>query len=91
MRITNWSDRGDMVTERSPIGVPTEWFTVEEAAWYLRVSKRTIYKWTKAGKLPAYLIGDHRYRRYRKSDLDNLPRPAEIKEHRDDTSTERGV
>jgi len=56
--------------------VPIEWFTVEEAALYLRVSKRTIYKWSRNGRLPAYLIGDHRHRRYRKDDLDKVPRPA---------------
>jgi excisionase family DNA binding protein len=54
--------------------IPIEWFTVEEAARHLRVSKRTIYKWTKDGKLPTYLIGNHRYRRYRRDDLDKLPR-----------------
>jgi excisionase family DNA binding protein len=58
--------------------LPTEWFTVEESATYLRVSKRTIYKWTKEGKLPAYIIGNRRHRRYKKSDLDNLPRLFEI-------------
>jgi len=57
--------------------VPIEWFTVEEAALYLRVSKRTIYKWSRNGRLPAYLIGDHRHRRYRKDDLDKVPRPAD--------------
>ena len=29
--------------------VTQEWFTVEEAAEYLRVSKRTIYKLTEGG------------------------------------------
>ena len=59
--------------------LPIEWFTVEDAATYLRVSKRTIYKWTKEGKLPAYIIGNHRHRRYKKTDLDNLPRLFEIR------------
>ena len=53
---------------------PLEWLTVGEAAHYLRVSKRTIYRWTRDGKVPAYLIGNHRNRRYRKDDLDKLPR-----------------
>lgn len=65
-----------MATNNTSMEVPMEWFTVEEAARYLRVSKRTIYKWASTGKLPAYLIGDHRYRRFRKSDLDTLPRLA---------------
>ncbi len=58
--------------------IQMEWFTVEEAARYLRVSRRTIYKWTKEGKLPTYIIGDRRHRRYRKSDLDNVPRLARL-------------
>ena len=54
--------------------VPLEWLTVGEAACYLRVSKRTIYRWTRDGKLPTYLIGNHRNRRYRRDDLDKVPR-----------------
>lgn len=50
-----------------------EWFTVEEAAEYLRVSKRTIYKLTKEGRLPAFRIGQERHRRFRKEDLDKVP------------------
>jgi excisionase family DNA binding protein len=56
-----------------------EWFTVEEAADYLRVSKRTIYKLTKDGRLPAFRIGLERHRRFRKEDLDKVPRPDEEK------------
>ena len=54
-----------------------EWFTVEEAAQYLCVSKRTIYKLTKEGRLPAFRIGKERHRRFRKEDLDKVPRPGE--------------
>ena len=54
-----------------------EWFTVEEAAEYLCVSKRTIYKLTKEGRLPAFRIGQERHRRFRKEDLDKVPRPGE--------------
>ena len=54
-----------------------EWFTVEEAAQYLCVSKRTIYKLTKEGRLPAFRIGRERHRRFRKEDLDAVPRPGE--------------
>ena len=57
-----------------------EWFTVEEAAEYLCVSKRTIYKLTQEGRLPAFRIGRERHRRFRKEDLDRVPRPGgEIK------------
>lgn len=54
-----------------------EWFTVEEAAEYLRVSRRTIYKLTTEGRLPAFRIGEERHRRFRKEDLDKVPRSAE--------------
>ncbi|MBI2851354.1 MAG: helix-turn-helix domain-containing protein [Chloroflexi bacterium] len=50
-----------------------EWFTVEEAAEYLRVSRRTIYKLTTEGRLPAFRIGEERHRRFRKEDLDKVP------------------
>ena len=57
--------------------IAKEWFTVEEAAEYLSVSKRTIYKLTKEGRLPAFRIGKERHRRFRKEDLDKVPRPGE--------------
>ena len=54
-----------------------EWFKVEEAAEYLCVSRRTIYKLTKEGRLPAFRIGRERHRRFRKEDLDKVPQPGE--------------
>jgi excisionase family DNA binding protein len=57
--------------------ITKEWFTVEEAAEYLCVSRRTIYKLTREGRLPAFLIGKERHRRFRKEDLDKVPRPGE--------------
>jgi excisionase family DNA binding protein len=54
--------------------IAKEWFTVEQAAEYLCVSKRTIYKLTQEGRLPAFLIGRERHRRFRKEDLDKVPR-----------------
>ncbi len=54
--------------------VVKEWFTVEEASEYLCVSKRTIYKLTEEGRLPAFRIGRERHRRFRKGDLDKVPR-----------------
>ena len=54
-----------------------EWFTVEEAAQYLCVSRRTIYKLTAEGRLPAFRIGKERHRRFRKEDIDKVPRPSE--------------
>ncbi len=57
--------------------ITKEWFTVEEAAEYLCVSKRTIYKLTKEGRLPAFRIGKERHRRFRKEHLDKVPRLGE--------------
>jgi excisionase family DNA binding protein len=59
------------------MAITKEWFTVEEAAEYLCVSRRTIYKLTKEGRLPAFRIGKERYRRFRKEDIDKVPRPGE--------------
>ena len=57
--------------------ITKEWFTVEEAAEYLCVSRRTIYKLTQEGRLPAFRIGKERHRRFRKEDIDKVPRPSE--------------
>jgi excisionase family DNA binding protein len=61
--------------------IAKEWFTIEEAAEYLCVSKRTIYKLTQGGRLPAFFIGQERHRRFRKEDLDKVPRPGENTEN----------
>jgi len=61
--------------------VTKEWFTVKEAAEYLCVSRRTIYKLTKEGRLPAFRIGQERHRRFRKEDLDKAPRRGEETEN----------
>lgn len=57
--------------------ITKEWFTIAEAAEYLCVSRRTIYKLTSEGRLPAFRIGKERHRRFRKEDLDKVPRPGE--------------
>jgi excisionase family DNA binding protein len=59
------------------MAITKEWFTVEEAAEYLCVSRRTIYKLTKEGRLPAFRIGKERHRRFRKEDIDKALRPSE--------------
>jgi len=61
--------------------IAKEWFTIEEAGEYLCVSKRTIYKLTQEGRLPAFRIGRERHRRFRKEDLDKVPRPGENTEN----------
>jgi excisionase family DNA binding protein len=67
----------------TPMVITKAWFTVEEAAEYLCVSRRTIYKLTKEERLPAFRIGNERHRRFRKEDLDKVPRPGEDKANGD--------
>ena len=55
--------------------IPKEWFKLDEAAEYLGVSKRTVYKWSKEGRLKTYILGRERTRRFRKEDLDKVPQP----------------
>ena len=50
-----------------------EWFTVVEAAEYLRVSRRTIYSLVQRGRLTSYRIGKQRHMRFRRADLDRVP------------------
>lgn len=68
--------------------IPKEWFTVDEAAEYLGVSKRTVYKWSKEGRLKTYILGKERTRRFRKEDLDKVPQvldhPNGVSEDRDE-------
>ncbi len=59
------------------MAIAKNWFTVEDAAQYLCVSKRTIYKLTQEGRLPAYHLGRERHRRFRLEDLDKVPRIGE--------------
>jgi excisionase family DNA binding protein len=49
-----------------------EWFTVDESAEYLCVSRRTIYKLAAEGRLQFFTIGRERHRRFRKIDLDRV-------------------
>ena len=60
---------------------PGEWLTVAEAADYLRVSKDTIYRWAKQGKLTLYKLG--KLTRLKRSELDELvtPKPKEGAAH----------
>ena len=54
-------------------GEPTDWLTLGQAAKYLGVAQSTIRKWSDQGLVPAfYTPGGHR--RFRRRDLDDLPR-----------------
>jgi len=47
-----------------------KWLSEKEAQEYLGVSRSTLYRWQKEGKLKVYKLG--RQRRYQQEDLDAL-------------------
>jgi excisionase family DNA binding protein len=49
-----------------------QWFTLEQAAGHLQVSKAAIYKWIREGRLAYYELPSGRGRRVRREDLDGL-------------------
>jgi excisionase family DNA binding protein len=51
--------------------VEQAWFSVQDAAKYLGVSRPTIYRWSKEGKLPIYKIADG-VARVKKEDIEQL-------------------
>ena len=51
-----------------------EWYTIEESATYLRVSRRTMYQLIHDGQLAAYRVGTGGHRRFRRNDLEGLMR-----------------
>jgi excisionase family DNA binding protein len=51
------------------------WFTVTEAASYIRVTRQTIYRYMDDGALKYYVLKSGGGRRLRKSDLDALLEP----------------
>ena len=53
------------------------WYTLDEAAGHMSVSKRTVQHLIKDGQLPAYRVGRGGHRRIRSEDLDSAM-------HRDD-------
>jgi excisionase family DNA binding protein len=57
---------------------PQEWYTINESAGYLRVSRRTMYKLIKDGQLAAYRVGTGGHRRFRRDDLERLMKPEEF-------------
>jgi excisionase family DNA binding protein len=59
-------------TEKETKGSKQEWFTLSEAAEYLRVSRQTIYNYINQGLLPYYELKSGGGRRIKKSDLDAL-------------------
>lgn len=56
------------------MAVTKTWYTVSEAAEYLGISRRTVYNLSKESRLRTYVLGKERIRRFRKEDLDRVPR-----------------
>ena len=63
-------DAGSSVAQRprGRVGGPEPYLTSEHLAAYLRLNVQTVYRLTKAGKIPAVRVG-HRWR-FRKSQID---------------------
>lgn len=51
------------------------WFTVAEAAAYIRVSRQTIYRYMEDGVLKYYVLKSGGGRRIKREDLDGLLEP----------------
>ena len=60
--------------------IQQEWFTVSEAADYLRVSKRTIYKLCEGDLLVGHRTSKRGYWRFRKEELDKGDEKARTRE-----------
>ena len=57
----------------------TEWLTIPEASGYLKVTRATLYRWARQGKLRLYKLGT-RATRVRRSDLDRMAQPKDSAE-----------
>ncbi len=55
-----------------------DWYTIDESAGYLRVSRRTMYKLINEGQLAAYRVGAGGHRRFRRDDLERLMIPEDV-------------
>lgn len=81
MALAKLHDRGRI--ERKMLGTsayyvvvsaaPTqEWYTIDESASYLRVSRRTMYQLIHDGQVAAYRVGTGGHRRFKLDDLARL-------------------
>lgn len=51
---------------------PQEWYSIDEAAKYLRVSRRTVYQLVQARQIVSYRLGRGGHRRFRREDLERV-------------------
>jgi len=61
-----------MSNKKNPVTEIQEWFTPEEAARHLRVTRQTIYRYMDQGLLKYYELRSGGGRRLRRGDLDAL-------------------
>lgn len=57
---------------------PQEWYSIDEAAKYLRVSRRTVYQLVQERQVVSYRVGDRGHRRFRREDLERVMRREDI-------------
>ncbi len=72
-QVHNWQDKVSSSRKKSVVLEPAQFdelLTIAEVATYLKVSRRTAWRWCKSGRLPAGKIG-HQWRVTR-SDLENF-------------------
>jgi excisionase family DNA binding protein len=62
------------------------WFSVEDVAGHLRVSKETVYRWLKKGKIPAHSVGSQW--RFKPSEVDEWVRSGCASGSREESSNE---
>jgi excisionase family DNA binding protein len=71
----------DLVVEHT-----SAWFTVEQIAAHLQVSKETVYRWLDRGKIPAHRVG--KQWRFLVSEVDEWVRRGEATENPREQSSE---
>ena len=57
-----------------------EWYTIDESASYLRVSRRTMYQLIHDGQVAAYRVGTGGHRRFKRDDLEHLMRAEDTED-----------
>ena len=71
-RIRSERLRDQMQYWRTPPAPAQNWYTVDEAAQYLRVSRRTVYQLVKEKLLTPYRVRGVGHRRFKQEDMDGV-------------------
>ena len=59
--------------------IESDWLTIAEASDYLKVTRATLYRWAREGRVRLYKLGA-RATRVRRSDLDQMAQPKDFPE-----------